>query len=625
MLTAETKRHIDAARDVLVGVAPNPATQIDQITYALIYKFMDDMDQSSIKAGGNPSFFTDDLAPFAWSTLLNARLGNQEKMDLYIEALSKFSQAKQLPELFRNIYRSAALPYRSSDTLGLFLKEINHFEYTHPEELGNAYEYLLSVLGVQGDAGQFRTPRNIIDFVVDVVRPTKNDCVLDPACGTGGFLISAFNHIIEAHSRDGETLTPNERKKLMDGYQGFDIDPTMVRISQVNMFLHSFKNPNIIQYDSLTSDERWSEKFDVVLANPPFMTPKGGIRPHNRFAIKSNRSEVLFVEYIVSHLRTNGRAGIIAYEPILFQKASTYRSLRKLLIEEGLIAVVSLPQGEFEPYSGVKTSILFFDKAVSKSKLGIYFGRIAQDGFDLTASRKPIAQNDLPQMLAELLNWINDSPIAEKLGREIPKTKVLEDENVSLIAERFLVDQKVVVTGEITIGDILEPVIKVPKVGGENLPILSITMAKGLVDQNEKFNKRIASLDISPYKKVLRNQLVIGFPIDEGVLGFQTKYDAAAVSPAYSVWALKPGVEVNIRFLELLLRSSDMREVYKTQMQSSVSRRRSVPQELFKKIVIKLPSINKQNEVILQLEELETVINEKNDKITRLLNQIRLI
>ena len=195
MLNAETKRRIDTARDVLVGVAPNPITQIDQITYALIYKFMDDMDQSAIKAGGKPSFFTGDLEPYAWSQLMNSRMGNQERMNLYGEALTKFSEAKQLPELFRKIFRAAFLPYRSPETLGLFLKEINFFDYSHPEELGNAYEYLLSIMASQGDAGQFRTPRHIIDFIVDVINPTKNDKVLDPACGTAGFLEIGRAHV----------------------------------------------------------------------------------------------------------------------------------------------------------------------------------------------------------------------------------------------------------------------------------------------------------------------------------------------------------------------------------------------------------------------------------------------
>jgi len=403
MLNSETKRHIDAARDVLVGVAPNPMTQIDQITYALIYKFMDDMDQAAIKAGGEPSFFTGELEPYAWSKLVDSRMGNQEKMNLYGEALQKFSEAKQLPELFRTIFRAAFLPYRSPETLGLFLKEINFFDYAHPEDLGNAYEYLLSIMSAQGDAGQFRTPRHIIDFIVDVINPTKDDTVLDPACGTGGFLVSSYNHILKQHdgkndpSKQERPLTPDERKKLMNNFEGYDIDPSMVRIAQVNMYLHQFKNPKIVQYDSLTNEERWNDKFDVILANPPFMSPKGGIKPHNKFAIQANRSEVLFVDYIANHLKPDGRAGIIVPEGIVFQSGKAYRQLRKELVESGLYAVISLPSGVFQPYSGVKTSILLINKNQSVNRDRVLFLELRNLGISLGAAKNLISENDLPR------------------------------------------------------------------------------------------------------------------------------------------------------------------------------------------------------------------------------------
>jgi type I restriction enzyme M protein len=411
MLNAETKRHIDAARDVLVGVAPNPMTQIDQITYALIYKFMDDMDQSAIKAGGEPSFFTGDLEPYAWSKLVDSRMGNQEKMNLYSEALQMFATAKQLPELFRTIFRAALLPYKSPETLGLFLKEIDYFDYTHPEELGNAYEYLLSIMSAQGDAGQFRTPRHIIDFIVDIVNPTKDDTVLDPACGTGGFLVSTYNHILEQHdgksdpSRTEKPLTPDDRKRLVKNFEGYDIDEMMVRLAQVNMYLHQFKNPKIFQYDSLTNEERWNDKFDVILANPPFMTPKGGIKPHQRFAIQSKRSEVLFVDFIVQHLKPNGRAAIIVPEGIVFKKGKAYRALRKELLKEGLYSVVSLPKGIFSPYSGFKTDILLIDKQIAKANESVLFINVRADGYDPGATKRPINENDLPEALQILDKW----------------------------------------------------------------------------------------------------------------------------------------------------------------------------------------------------------------------------
>ena len=443
MLNSDTKRHIDAARDVLVGVAPNPTTQIDQITYALIYKFMDDMDQASVKAGGEASFFVGDLKKYAWSNLMSTRMGNQEKTDLYSEALTKFSEAKQLPELFRTIFRAAFLPYRSPETLGLFLKEISYFDYTHPEELGNAYEYLLSIMSSQGDAGQFRTPRHIIEFIVDVINPTKDDKVLDPACGTGGFLVSTYNHILEQHDgkddpkKKEKPLTPDERKKLMSNLQGYDIDPTMVRIAQVNMYLHQFKNPQIFQYDSLTSEERWNDKYDVILANPPFMSPKGGIKPHNKFGVASNRAEVLFVDYIISHLKPKGRAGIVVPEGVIFQSGNAYKALRKNLVENGLFAVVSLPGGVFQPYSGVKTSILFFDNELAKQKSEVAFIKISADGFELGSSKRAIPQNDLPIALELLQSWPLNNNLENSILTLVSKNDIAAKGDYNLSGERY--------------------------------------------------------------------------------------------------------------------------------------------------------------------------------------------
>jgi len=444
-MNTDTKRHIDSARQVLVGVVPNPTSQIDQITNALIYKFMDDMDQAAIKAGGSPSFFVDDLENYAWTRLMDPRMGNQERMNLYGEALIKFSQAKQLPELFRGIFKSAFLQYRSPETLGLFLKEIDYFDYSHPEELGNAYEYLLSIMSSQGDAGQFRTPRHIIDFIVDVVNPTKDDKVLDPACGTGGFLVSSYTHILAQHDgkddpkKKEKPLTPDERKKLMANFEGYDIDPTMVRIAQVNMYLHQFKNPKIFQYDSLSSEERWNDKFDVILANPPFMSPKGGIKPHSKFSIPSSRSEVLFVDYIMNHLRPKGRAGIIVPEGIIFQSGTAHKELRKNLVNDGLYAVVSLPSGVFAPYSGVKTSILLFNNELAKTSQEILFVKIEQDGFDLGATKRPISKNDLPTALDILDKWKTGEKVESKLAVYVEKSKIAENGDYNLSGDRYRV------------------------------------------------------------------------------------------------------------------------------------------------------------------------------------------
>lgn len=463
-MNADTKKHIDAARQVLVGVVPNPSTQIDQITNALIYKFMDDMDQSVIKIGGKPTFFTGDLEKYAWTRLMDTRLGSQAKMNLYDEALKKFSEAKQLPLLFRDIFKLAVLPYRSPEVLDLFLKEINYFDYSHSEELGNAFEYLLSVMGSQGDAGMFRTPRHIIEFIVDVVNPTKDDKILDPACGTAGFLISAYKHILEQHDgkddpkKKEKPLTPEQKKKLTSNFIGYDISPEMVRLSRVNMYLHNFKDPQIIAYNTLADEERWNDKFDVILANPPFMTPKGAGKPHSKFTIQASKSEVLFVDYIMNHLRPRGRAGIIVPDGIVSNSASANNQLRKNLVNDGLFAVVSLPNGVFNPYSGVKTSILLFDDEIAKLRNEILFVKIESDGFDLGAQRRQLVNSDLPQALEILNKWKEGKKVEHKLAMFVEKAKISENENFFLSIDRYrrTTDYSNTKWPMITMGDILD-------------------------------------------------------------------------------------------------------------------------------------------------------------------------
>jgi type I restriction enzyme M protein len=454
MLDNITKKNIDDCRDVLVGKVPDPKSQIEQITLALIYKFMDDMDKEAVdKFKGKAKFFTGEYAKYGWRKLFDPSLSGQDMLALYSEALEKLNTNPNIPELFRNIFKNAYLPYRDPSTLKLFLKYINEFEYNHSEKLGDAFEYLLSVMGSQGDAGQFRTPRHIIDFVTACVNPQKNETVLDPACGTAGFLLSAYKHILNQNTslgssssplgRPGGALKPDDRKKLATNFVGYDISPDMVRLSLANMYLHGFATPLIHEYDSLSSEDRWQETFDVILANPPFMTPKGGIRPHKKFGVQANKAEVLFTDYIAEHLNSNGRAGIVVPNGIVATSQTAYKQLRKMLVQDSLIAVISLPAGVFQPYSGVKTSVLILDKHLSKKSQHILFLKIENDGFDLGAQRKEIDKNDLPLALQTLeaykeclsndKNFENMPNLATLVEKEI----VLGNKDVVLSAERY--------------------------------------------------------------------------------------------------------------------------------------------------------------------------------------------
>jgi type I restriction enzyme M protein len=479
MLDTQTKRRIDDCRDILVGKLPDPKAQIEQITIGLIYKFMDDMDKEAVELGGQAKFFSDYKVPdpefpndrskdkviefskYAWDKLMHPKVTASEMLTLYSEAIEGMEKNPNIPQLFRDIFNNAYLPYRDPETLKLFLKTIGEFEYTHSEKLGDAFEYLLSVMGSQGDAGQFRTPRHIIDFLVSIVDPDKNETILDPSCGTAGFLISAYKHILLKHSKDnknqqsifdfnksdkklfnniGDSLTPDDRKKLIQNFAGYDISPDMVRLSLVNLYLHGFNTPNIHEYDTLSSEDRWNETFDVVLANPPFMTPKGGIRPHKKFTIQANKSEILFLDYIIEHLTGSKKAGIVIPEGVLHNNYSSYKSLREKLIKDNLLyAVVELPHGVFKPYASVKTHILFIDSAVSKNKQDILFIRIFDDGYTQTGARRPIEKNDLNEASKILMNYKIGSPYSSTLieNHTVSKNEILEDKYISLIGRRY--------------------------------------------------------------------------------------------------------------------------------------------------------------------------------------------
>lgn len=438
MLDTETKRKIDACRDILVGKVPDPKGQVEQITIALIFKFMDDMDKWSVQSGGKRSFFTGDFEKYGWSNIFNPRVGGHELLTLYSEAIVNMDRNPRIPQLFRDIFKNAYLPYRDPETLRAFLREIGNFTYDHSERLGDAFEYLLSIMSSQGEAGQFRTPRHIIDFIVEVVDPQKNEAILDPACGTAGFLISAYKHILKNEAK----LTADQKKRLMENFVGYDISYDMVRLSLVNMYLHGFPQPHIFEYDTLTYENRWDEAFDVIMANPPFMSPKGGIRPHKRFSIQAKRSEVLFVDYIAEHLNPGGRAGVIVPEGIIFQSQKAYKNLRKMLIENYLWAVVSLPAGVFNPYSGVKTSILLMDKQISKKTDKILFVRIENDGFDLGAQRRPIDKNDLPAASRFILAYKSAAASGKQiengdLAHTVAKKEILASNDISLSGEYY--------------------------------------------------------------------------------------------------------------------------------------------------------------------------------------------
>lgn len=648
MLDQQTKQRINSARQILVGKIPDPKSQVEQITTALIYKFMDDMDRENEEIGRKATFLVGELAEFSWGKLMSKQVSGDERWNLYTRALEAFAKSKQIPELFRTIFKSAYLPYRDVQTLNLFLKEINEFTYDQSEKLGDAFEYLLSILGSQGDAGQFRTPRHLIDFITETVAPQKNEKILDPACGTAGFLISAYKYIKKYNSSNfdpkkdplpfehikgkdvselsiqsngrykGDKLNPDDRKKLAQNIHGYDIAPEMVRLSLVNMYLHGFVTPQIQEYDTLTFDDKWGENFDVILANPPFMTPKGGIRPHKKFSVSANRAEVLFVDYIAEHLTIKGRAGIIVPEGIIFQSANAYKLLRKNLIENwGLYAVVSLPAGVFQPYSGVKTSILFLDREIAKKTDEILFVKVENDGFDLGAQRRKIEKNDLPKAFEILKEWQKEQKLDEntKIAVAVEKEKIAGSGDYNLTGDRYReavdysnVDWEMVELGEIA--DVLNGyAFQSKKYTSEGIRILRITnVQKGeIIDSEPKFYPKNSENEISKYL-LKKDDLLVSLTGNVGRVGLIKKdLLPAALNQRVACLRLKEKNSITKKYVFNILNSV----LFEKSAISSASgiAQKNLSTEWLKKYKIPLPPLEIQKQIVEKLDSYQKVID----------------
>ena len=444
MLDYATQTNIKQARNMLVGKIPSPIDQCHEITKALVYKFISDNDRKTLDIGGVPSYFPGETDEYRWDSLMERRRTAEDMRRLYHAGLEYIGNRDDIPDAFRAIYKDALLPYNiDAGTLRLFLETINKFSTADTETIGDAFEHLLMETGAQGKAGQFRTPRHIIDFIVAIINPQKHESVLDPACGTAGFLASAYQHI---RNNAPVALGSPDHIAIANNLVGYDLSPDMVKLATIHLYLQHGQSPRVEVYDTITDDGHWNDHYDVILANPPFMTPTGAIKPNPRFYTQANKTEVLFVDYIAGHLNQGGRAGVIVPEGIVFRRDNAYCQLRRLLVENCLVAVISLPAGVFNPYSSVKTSILIMDKSLAKQSGDIAFFKATSDGFDLGAQRRPIAANDLPAIQNELSEYLRrlreGIPLKDfipTLGHIVAKEQIAASGDHCLVSDRFYV------------------------------------------------------------------------------------------------------------------------------------------------------------------------------------------
>ena len=289
-----------------------------------------------------------------------------------------------------------------------------HISEQNLDTQGDIYEYILSHLKSAGLNGQFRTPRHIIRMMVELIDPDVNQKICDPACGTGGFLINSYLHILKKYtSKDlleydqdgivtnliGNNLSNKEREFLLnEQFYGFDYESSMIQISQMNMILHGFKTPNIKYGNSVGKEFKLNEEYDIVLANPPFSGSLNKSEINEDFTVPTNKTELLFLELFYNKLVKGGKGAVIVPTGVLAGSSNAHKSIKKVLLEKCQIdGIVYMPSGIFKPYAGVSTAIIFFTKGGKTTEVWLY--DMQADGLSLDDKRNPIKENDIPDIL----------------------------------------------------------------------------------------------------------------------------------------------------------------------------------------------------------------------------------
>lgn len=415
------RQKADALMNVLyAGGVNNPATAIEQISYLLFLRLLSERDETLAAIDKKyKRIFSGEWEPYAWGNFVP--LSGDELFEEIRQAIEKLHELPALSDTGRLLYNRATLKIYDRPALRAVVQGIHELPLDAQDghdHKGDLYEYLLNKISASGTNGQFRTPRHIIDMIVAMVNPQPTERICDPACGTAGFLISAFRHILRQHTRpsdlkqgieDGSQLKPAQWKHLEEhGFTGFDNDADMVKLGILNLYLHQLDRANIAFFNPLTTSLQGGYpgvQYDVILANPPFSgtLQDEGILSDLNYKLKTKSSELLFLKWFIDHLAPNGRAGVIVPNGVLFGSSKAHKTLRKMLLQDcNLHAVISLPSGVFKPYAGVATAVLVFEKGQPSES--VWFYDLTADGFSLNDHRTPIDANDIPDVIAK---WPN--------------------------------------------------------------------------------------------------------------------------------------------------------------------------------------------------------------------------
>ena len=427
MITGELKNRIDALWDIFAaGGLVNPLDVIEQITYLMFIHDLDEMDNRKAKDSemlGLPytSIFSEEVAvngrtidgqQLKWSVFHDLPAAKmyeivQEWAFPFIKTLHSDADSAYSKYMDDAIFKlpTPLVLSKVVDCLDGIYAQMAQIQET--DIRGDVYEYLLSKISQSGRNGQFRTPRHIIRMMVELMDPTAQEVICDPACGTSGFLVAAAEYLRE--TRRQEIFYNRENlEHYMDGmFHGFDMDRTMLRIGAMNMMTHGIENPDIQYRDSLSDQNTDREKYTLVLANPPF---KGSLDADTVSSdllklCKTKKTELLFLALFLRMLKVGGRCACIVPDGVLFGSSKAHKDIRKALVEDNrLEAVISMPSGVFKPYAGVSTAVLVFTKTGHGGTDQVWFYDMKADGFSLDDKRTPVSENDIPDIVARFRN-----------------------------------------------------------------------------------------------------------------------------------------------------------------------------------------------------------------------------
>lgn len=450
MITGVIKNKIDNIWTIIwAGGITNPITVIEQLTYLM---FIHDLDVKELETERLENLTHTKMERIFPQTPAGQALRWHNFKDKNAAEIFATLKDRIFPFIKNELGKDeqSAFSRYMSDALFLFptpqivervvtgLDDLYQHDLSGLDVQGDLYEYMLDKLATSGKNGQFRTPAQIRNMMVRLIEPTPDSKICDPACGTAGFLISSAEFI---RSKYENVMTSEQWDHFAgDMFSGFDMDKTMLRISAMNLMLHSITTPTIEYRDSVSKTNDIAEEYDIVLANPPFAgtIDKEGVSDDLKRVCNTTKTELLFIALFLRMLKKGGRCACIVPDGVLFGTTKAHQSLRKELIENHkLQAVISMPSGVFKPYSGVSTAVLVFTKTGAGGTDKVWFYDMKADGFSLDDKRNPVAENDIPDILARFHNLAGETSRARtEQSFFVPKSEI-EQNNYDLSINRY--------------------------------------------------------------------------------------------------------------------------------------------------------------------------------------------